>query len=262
MPYALAIAFFGGLMEILPYIGPILAAIPAILIGLLVSPVLGVSAFIFYVIAHQIEAHIVAPQVMKHSAGLNPVALIVAILIGAELAGPLGIILSVPITMMLSVFVEDFFSRRPSAEKDKIRDYLSVNTPAGIVVWEAKDVSSQLKTYPVASVRKFELPKYVFQFLDSFSLPALRSALSTTAPELVFSLLSGHLHKLIMVKDGIGSFPSWQQSKLRSLASRFTLGLLLKMNEELLTIDLKQKTSSAPYSLSAALELFTVKINN
>lgn len=161
-----------------------------------------------------------------------------------------------------SVFVEDFFSRRPSAEKDKIRDYLSVNTPAGIVVWEAKDVSSQLKTYPVASVRKFELPKYVFQFLDSFSLPALRSALRTTAPELVFSLLSGHLHKLIMVKDGIGSFPSWQQSKLRSLASRFTLGRLLKMNEELLTIDLKQKTSSAPYSLSAALELFTVKINN
>jgi hypothetical protein len=88
VPYALAIAFFGGLMEILPYIGPILAAIPAVLVGLLVSPVLGVSALIFYIIAHQAEAHIVAPQVMKHSAGLNPVALIVAILIGLELGGP------------------------------------------------------------------------------------------------------------------------------------------------------------------------------
>lgn len=112
VPYALAIAFFGGLMEILPYIGPILAAIPAVLVGLLVSPILGISALIFYVIAHQVEAHIVAPQVMKHSAGLNPVVLIVAILVGLELGGPLGIILSVPITMMLSVFVEDIFIKR------------------------------------------------------------------------------------------------------------------------------------------------------
>jgi predicted PurR-regulated permease PerM len=112
VPYALAIAFFGGIMEILPYIGPIIAAIPAILVGLLVSPVLGFSALVFYIIAHQAEAHIVAPQVMKHSAGLNPVALIVAVLVGAELAGSLGIILSVPITMMLSVFVDDILIKR------------------------------------------------------------------------------------------------------------------------------------------------------
>jgi len=107
VPYALAIAFFGGVMEILPYIGPVIAAVPAILVASFVSPLLGISTFIFYVIAHQIEAHIIAPQVMKHSAGLNPVALIIAILIGAELAGPLGIILSVPMTMMISVFVDD-----------------------------------------------------------------------------------------------------------------------------------------------------------
>lgn len=112
VPYALAIAFFGGMMEILPYIGPVLAAIPAILVGLLVSPVLGISALLFYIIAHQAEAHIVAPQVMKHSAGLSPVALIIAVLIGFELAGPLGIIISVPVTMMLSVFVEDLLEKR------------------------------------------------------------------------------------------------------------------------------------------------------
>lgn len=112
VPYALAIAFFGGLMEILPYAGPLLAAIPAVLVGLLVSPVLGVSALLFYVVAHQVEAHIIAPQVMKHSAGLNPVVLIVAILIGLELGGPLGIVLAVPITMVLSVFVDDILEKR------------------------------------------------------------------------------------------------------------------------------------------------------
>ncbi len=116
VPYALAIAFFGGLMEILPYVGPVLAAVPALIIGLLVSPVLGISVLVFYIIAHQLEAHIVAPQVMKHSAGLNPVVLIIAILIGLELGGPLGIILAVPITMILSVFVEDLVLKK-SIEK-------------------------------------------------------------------------------------------------------------------------------------------------
>jgi len=112
IPYALAIAFFGGVMEILPYIGPVFAALPALLIGFLISPVLGISTLVFYVIAHQIEAHIIAPQVMKHSAGLNPVVLIIAILIGSELAGPLGIILSVPLSMMLLVFVDDILEKK------------------------------------------------------------------------------------------------------------------------------------------------------
>ncbi len=112
VPYALAIAFFGGFMEILPYVGPVLAAIPAIIIGILSSPILGASALLFYIVAHQVEAHIVAPQVMKHSAGLNPVALIIAILVGLELGGALGIILAVPITMILSVFVEDLMEKR------------------------------------------------------------------------------------------------------------------------------------------------------
>ncbi|MGK2848617.1 MAG: AI-2E family transporter [Minisyncoccota bacterium] len=112
IPYALAIAVFGGFMEILPYIGPVLAAIPAILAGMMISPILGVTVFIFYIIAHQLEAHIIAPQVMKRSAGLNPVALILAILIGLELGGPVGIILAVPITMILSVFVDDILEKK------------------------------------------------------------------------------------------------------------------------------------------------------
>ncbi|PIX89978.1 MAG: hypothetical protein COZ29_02370 [Candidatus Moranbacteria bacterium CG_4_10_14_3_um_filter_45_9] len=119
VPYALAIAFFGGLMEILPYIGPVLAAVPAIIIGFLGSPVLGLSVLVFYIIAHQIEAHIVAPQVMKHSAGLNPVVLIIAILIGLQLGGPLGIILAVPITMILSVFVEDFVLKKSIEKREE-----------------------------------------------------------------------------------------------------------------------------------------------
>ena len=112
IPYALAVAFFGGLMEIIPYIGPIIAGFPAVILGLLISPVTGLSVLAFYVIAHQLEGHIIAPQVLKRSIGLSPVVLIIAALIGAKLGGPLGILLSIPTSMVLSVFVEDFLEKK------------------------------------------------------------------------------------------------------------------------------------------------------
>jgi predicted PurR-regulated permease PerM len=114
VPYALAIALFGALMEILPYIGPILAAIPAILVGLLVSPVLGLAALAFYTVAHQLEAHVFAPQVMRRSAELNPVGFILAVLVGFELAGPVGIILAVPVAMIVSLYVDDLLEKKSS----------------------------------------------------------------------------------------------------------------------------------------------------
>ncbi len=115
VPYALAIALFGGLVEIIPYIGPILAAIPAVLLGLFEAPVVGFSVLAYYVVAHQLESHIIAPQVMKHSAGLNPVVLIVAVLIGLELGGAVGVLLAVPAAMILGVFVEDFMEKKQTS---------------------------------------------------------------------------------------------------------------------------------------------------
>lgn len=112
VPYALAIALFGGLVEIVPYIGPILAAIPAVLLGLLEAPVVGFSVLAYYTVAHQLESHVIAPQVMKHSAGLNPVVLIVAVLIGLELGGAIGVLLAVPAAMVMGVFVEDFMEKK------------------------------------------------------------------------------------------------------------------------------------------------------
>lgn len=112
VPYALAIALFGGLVEIIPYIGPVLSGIPAALFGFLVSPLLGFSVLVYYFLAHQFEGHIIAPQVMKYSAGLNPVVLIIAVLIGLELDGALGVLLAVPVAMVAGVFVEDFMEKQ------------------------------------------------------------------------------------------------------------------------------------------------------
>lgn len=112
VPYALVLAILGGALEIVPYVGPIIAAIPAILMGALVSPWLGFMTLLFYTVAHQIESHAITPQVMKRAVGVNPVATILALLIGAKIGGLLGIILAVPAAAVIGIFVEDFLEKR------------------------------------------------------------------------------------------------------------------------------------------------------
>jgi predicted PurR-regulated permease PerM len=112
VPYALLLAILGGALEIIPYVGPIIAAIPAVLMGALISPVLGLSTLIFYTVAHQIESHVITPQVMKRAIGVNPVAIILSLLIGAKMGGLLGIILAVPAAAVIGIFVEDFLEKR------------------------------------------------------------------------------------------------------------------------------------------------------
>lgn len=112
VPYALVLAILGGALEIIPYVGPIIAAIPAILMATLVSPILGVSTLVFYTVAHQIESHVITPQVMKRAVGVNPVAIILSLLIGAKLGGLLGIILAVPAAAVIGIFVEDFLEKK------------------------------------------------------------------------------------------------------------------------------------------------------
>lgn len=111
VPYALILAIFGGLLEIVPYIGPIISAVPAAILGFLVSPLTGFLVIAAYIIIHQAEGHIIVPQIMKRAVGLNPIVVILALLIGAKVGGALGAILSVPITTAISVFVKDLVDR-------------------------------------------------------------------------------------------------------------------------------------------------------
>lgn len=157
------------------------------------------------------------------------------------------------------VCLENFFSRRAGHAKTEIVDYLKAKNPPSLAIWENKDVSLQLKSFPVSSIRKFDLPKYVFRFLEDWSLDNYRFAVSSTPPELIFSLLVRHLRQLIMVADGITSFPSWQLPKLKAQSHRFSLSRLLSMYHDLLNLDYSQKTSSSPFDLASSLEVWLVK---
>ncbi len=111
IPYALILAVIAGILEIIPYVGPVLASVPGVILGFLISPTKGFLALLVYFIVQQAEGHMIVPLVMKKAVGLNPVAVIVALLVGAKLGGILGAVIAVPVATTIDIFVRDFFSR-------------------------------------------------------------------------------------------------------------------------------------------------------
>jgi len=95
--YALFFGIFFGIMELVPYIGPVLGAIPPILVALFADPLTAVLVAITFVALQQLEGHVVAPQLFGHSLRINPLLVIFALLIGGELYGILGAFISLPL---------------------------------------------------------------------------------------------------------------------------------------------------------------------
>ncbi|MBI2018398.1 AI-2E family transporter [Candidatus Daviesbacteria bacterium] len=112
IPYALPLAVLAGILEVVPVIGPIISAIPAILIAITVSPFLGLGVAAMYVVIQQSENHLIVPQVMKRAVGLNPLMVILAIAIGSRLLGFAGALLAVPFTVVLQIIVAEIMEDR------------------------------------------------------------------------------------------------------------------------------------------------------
>ncbi|MDP3948102.1 MAG: AI-2E family transporter [bacterium] len=107
IPYALPLALIAGVMEVIPVIGPIISAIPAIFIALTISPLLGVMVAAMYLIIQQLENSLIVPQVMKRAVGLNPLIVILAIAIGSRLLGISGALLAVPIAVVFQIIATE-----------------------------------------------------------------------------------------------------------------------------------------------------------
>jgi predicted PurR-regulated permease PerM len=103
--YAVPLALIAGILEIVPNIGPIIAAVLAALVGLTVSPLTALLAIIWGIIIQQIENNFITPRVMKAAVGLNPIITILTITIGAKLAGIGGALLAVPVFLTIETVI-------------------------------------------------------------------------------------------------------------------------------------------------------------
>ncbi len=112
--FALAFGILAMALEIVPIAGPVLSAIPAVILAFLQSPTLGLWVLIFYTVVQQLEGHVLTPLVMGRTVGLNPVVILLALLIGGSLAGIAGAILAVPIATVIVEIFDDMARQKES----------------------------------------------------------------------------------------------------------------------------------------------------
>jgi predicted PurR-regulated permease PerM len=111
IPYALPLAILGGILEIVPFIGPIISAVPSVLIGFGISPLTGVGVAALTFLIHQLEGYVLVPKVMEKSAGVSPLVTLIALAVGARLAGIVGAIISVPVVITLQILAKKYLVR-------------------------------------------------------------------------------------------------------------------------------------------------------
>jgi predicted PurR-regulated permease PerM len=99
--YAIAFAVFYGTMELVPYVGPLLGAIPPVLVALFTKPITALWVALLFVGLQQLEGHVVAPQIFGHTLRINPLLVILALLLGLQFYGILGALLALPILAVL-----------------------------------------------------------------------------------------------------------------------------------------------------------------
>jgi predicted PurR-regulated permease PerM len=99
--YAVVFAVFFGLMELVPYIGPILGALPAIIVALFTDPPTAIWVGLLFLVIQQFEGHVVAPQIFGHTLRVNPLLVIFALLVGQQIYGLVGVLVALPIIAVL-----------------------------------------------------------------------------------------------------------------------------------------------------------------
>jgi predicted PurR-regulated permease PerM len=110
--YAFLIALLTAIFELMPIIGPIISGSVATIAALTTSPQLALYTLVVFVVIHQLESHVLVPILVGRGVGLHPVVVIIALLIGAEAGGFLGIVISVPAAVVFQEIVEHHSDRK------------------------------------------------------------------------------------------------------------------------------------------------------
>lgn len=103
LDFPLILAVIGGITNLIPFIGPIIGAVPAFLMAILESPLQAVRVLALIVIIQQLESQLIYPLIIGRSTGFHPLAVILALLVGARLFGFVGLLLAMPVAIILRI---------------------------------------------------------------------------------------------------------------------------------------------------------------
>ena len=115
--HALLLGFLMGILEIIPVFGPTLAAVPGIMLALLDGGIgLGFIILLMYILVQQFESNIFYPLVVKKMVGISPILVIISLVVGIKLAGFIGMLLSVPVAVLFTEFLNDLDKKKTLAK--------------------------------------------------------------------------------------------------------------------------------------------------
>jgi predicted PurR-regulated permease PerM len=120
--YALPLALIAAVLEIVPVIGPIISAIPAVIIAYVTSPSLAIAVIALYTLIQQLENHLIVPSVMKTAVGLKPIVTIIALMVGGKLLGIAGAVLAIPILIVIMELSEEIMRQKGFFQETPVKD--------------------------------------------------------------------------------------------------------------------------------------------
>lgn len=154
VPRAVALAVVAGLTEAIPMVGPVLGAIPAVVLGFTVSPTIGLAVIGLYIVVQQVEGNVLVPKVMEREVGLHPLVVIFALVAGGILGGVVGALLAVPVAGALQVAAKHLWLRptidnhRPITADMAAQDKVPQAQADAAVVEPANDGGNLLDSVP------------------------------------------------------------------------------------------------------------------
>ena len=110
--YALLLAVLAALFEVVPYLGPVIAAVPAIFFAAADSPTKGLLVLVYYLLIQRVEHMVLVPKIMQKTTGLNPIMVILALAVGFAVGGVAGGVLSIPVAAALNTLLGDYLEKQ------------------------------------------------------------------------------------------------------------------------------------------------------
>jgi predicted PurR-regulated permease PerM len=112
LDYWIALGLWAGITELIPFIGPILGGAAAFAVALTDSWQKALIVVVFVLILQQLESSVLVPRVMRNAVGMSPLTVILAVLIGSTLYGPIGAILAIPLGASVQVIASEIIQER------------------------------------------------------------------------------------------------------------------------------------------------------
>ncbi len=140
LPYAFVLALFAGLMEAVPLVGPVLGAVPAVVVAFSISPTTVVWVIVASVIIQQLENNLLVPRVMEHSVGVRPLVTLLALLTFGSFFGMLGALIAIPMAATVQLLLDRYVLRLESAE-----DETNGRGAASVLRYKTRDLVHDLR---------------------------------------------------------------------------------------------------------------------